>query len=296
MLDSLAKIVWFDLFDYPLTLLELGKEPDLKLLSWVTSTQGFYCLKGREGIIRTRLQRATLAHAKYKKAHRAASIFALLPFVRMVAIGNTLGYNNARQESDIDFFVVAKEGHIFLVRFLTTLIAKLFRWRPTLHHKQDTICLSFFVSDNALNLQAIQDPQLVNTWPYDIYLRYWITQLTLLYDSYQCYERFIKENAWVHNMLPQAHARITVARGTIALGTFQQGIKNVGEWFLKMRTLEYWLEEFQRNRLPLSLQEKVGHGTGVVINSSMLKLHDHDKRAWFAKEFLQRYEKLAKTF
>ncbi len=298
MFDSLAKIVWFDLFDYPLTLLELGKEPDQKLSSFITFTQGFYCLKNREYIIKTRLQRTALAHKKFKKARGAAKIFAHIPFVRMVGVGNTLGWNNARAESDIDFFIVAQQGRIFFVRFCTTLLAKIFRWRPTRSHKKDTICLSFFVADNALNLEPLQEPTLITKWPYDMYLRFWIHQLTVLYDSTVCYQEFITQNMWCRDFLPHAIFPVTVARRKVAVGRGARILKRVGEWMFGGKLglfVEQRLEAFQRAHLPRFLQKKLGCGTDVVVNSGVLKFHDNDKRIWFAKEFVRRYERIIST-
>ena len=40
-----------------------------------------------------------------------------VPFIKMVAVCNTLGYDNAAKDSDIDLFIIAKRGRLFIVRF-----------------------------------------------------------------------------------------------------------------------------------------------------------------------------------
>src|SRR3989338_686544 len=117
--SALGAVTWFDLFDYPLTYLEL-EQWRMKVPSDIDQqipppsfVQGFYCIPGREYIIRTRLGRLGISHQKFHKACRAAQWFACVPFVRMVAVANTLGWNNAQAGSDIDFFIVAQKGRVW---------------------------------------------------------------------------------------------------------------------------------------------------------------------------------------
>src|SRR3989339_2255006 len=84
----LSTISYFDIFDFPLTLMEIWKwlwsdrEPHVFRLDEIRETLeesgylqkrlgaqgGFYFLTGREGIIQTRLERYSLAELKYHKA------------------------------------------------------------------------------------------------------------------------------------------------------------------------------------------------------------------------------------
>ena len=317
----LATIIWFDMFEYPLTLLELAQwrmvplslnpllpkegsgevnplsviqkalAESLFLQQRIAHQNGFYFLKGRETLIPIRLHRAALAHQKLKKARRAARIFAGIPFVRMIAVGNTLGWNNAREESDIDFFIVAQQGRLALVRFIAVYIAELFHWQPTKAHKQDATCLSFFVATNAFSLQSLQHPVLVGSWPYDVYLHYWIHQLTLLFDQHQAYDHFKTKNAWAEKLLPLHKGRVEVAQRGITTTSFVRLAKHCGEYLLKGslgNRLESYYFRIQRERLPIALTSKLGQGTEVVFSPSVLKFHDQDRRKEYAELFLKK--------
>ena len=45
-----------------------------------------------------------------------------VPFIKMVAVCNTLGYDNAAKDSDIDLFIIAKRGRLFIVRFYSSTV------------------------------------------------------------------------------------------------------------------------------------------------------------------------------
>ncbi|HEX9664878.1 MAG TPA: hypothetical protein VGA49_03600, partial [Patescibacteria group bacterium] len=145
----LSAITYFDIFDYPLTSFEIEKwlyanntrmsanqtrirqVLETELAGPISFDRGFYFLKGREQIVQTRLDRYNLADKKFKRALLAGKLLAALPFVRMIAVCNSLGYGNASDQSDIDFFIITTPGRIWLVRFLSVLIMKILGWRPT---------------------------------------------------------------------------------------------------------------------------------------------------------------------
>ena len=162
----LNTIVYFDLFDYPLTLNEIhvnlytgGMEgPALtlaeieeclqnspKLKKIIATQSGFYFLKKRKEIIQTRLERYNLADKKFQIALRAVRIFKYLPFIKLVAVCNNLGYANAREESDIDLFVITAKNRLWFVRFFLIAIIYALGLRPPKAKVKDKICLSYYV-------------------------------------------------------------------------------------------------------------------------------------------------------
>ncbi|MCX6743503.1 MAG: hypothetical protein NT116_04670, partial [Candidatus Parcubacteria bacterium] len=147
----LNTIIYFDLFDYPLTGQEIWQylytegmqggnfrlleiEDCLKnsemMQKLVTAERGFYFLKGREEIINIRLQRYNIAAKKYKLALRVIRLFKLLPFIKLVAVCNSLAFSNAKEESDIDFFIIVTKGRLWSVRLVLICLITILGLRP----------------------------------------------------------------------------------------------------------------------------------------------------------------------
>lgn len=271
LLKEIIKIlVFFDLFDYPLTSLEIINnlsasaslmeiERALNSRSDIISqAQGFYFLLGRETIVGERQQRHNYSLEKIKIARRFGRIFSFFPFVKLVAVCNSIGSFNLRSGSDIDFFIITSKKRIWLSRAFCTGLAKLLNIRPTEENKKNKICLSFYVSYEHLNLDSLrlseQDP----------YFDYWIKNLFLLYNKNKTYEKFIRANQSKPNIQEQTSDK-----------------KN---YFLD--SLEKIFKKYQLKIMPAELLAGRNSSDGVVINDQVLKFYLRDRR----REFLEKYE------
>ena len=139
-------ITWFDLFSHPLTAFEcwqylyhegesLGMVTprqvwealgSLKRQGVLNCTLGFWQLASAEPYLSTRQQRARWAIRKARRAMRGARLISYVPFVRLVALGNSVAFDAPRQAgSDIDLLIVTARGRLFLVRFCVRLVSHL---------------------------------------------------------------------------------------------------------------------------------------------------------------------------
>jgi hypothetical protein len=73
----------------------------------------------------------------------------------MIAVGNIMGGNNAKPESDIDLFIITEKKKVWLTRFFCVAVTKLFGLRPRDDKTRDTICLSFFASEVGMGLKEL---------------------------------------------------------------------------------------------------------------------------------------------
>ena len=117
----LNPIIFLDLFDYPVTAFEVWHYLNKKQIftdvidvldrlvqkNILSTKNGFYFLVGREAIIDTRLRRYNYTCAKIKKRDFLANYF-LFPFIKSIAVANSIGAYNLRQGSDIDFLSLAR--------------------------------------------------------------------------------------------------------------------------------------------------------------------------------------------
>lgn len=308
----IATITYFDVFEYPLTIIEVwkwlyqgnnSKESKIKytlfdiqteldksesLKSVIGRKYGFYFLKGKERHIITRQQRYQLAERKFKRAIKFARFIKFVPFVRMIAVCNSLGYSNARNTSDIDFFIITSRGRIWTTRFLTVWIMKLLRLRPRRGHKQDTLCFSFFLSEDHLNLSDIQlrsDTRYEKTIDDDIYFTYWLSQITPIYDQVGVYEKFWKKNMWITTELPNIFKRTESHRRWVLHGRVTRAVISFSESRFAnkfVNKIEIYAKKLQLAIMPETLiNMSKDTDTRVVINNDMLKMHYNDRRGLY---------------
>ncbi|HZJ41418.1 MAG TPA: hypothetical protein VFD51_00120 [Patescibacteria group bacterium] len=281
----LRPVIFLDLFSFPATAWELwhylDKEvslleientlSELEEQKVIKKMQGFYFLSGREDIVNIRRQRYNHSSSKLRKARVFSRLFSLFPGVIMVAAANFIGSHNWRQESDIDFFIITKENYIWRSRLFCAGVAKILFSRPTRKNKKDKICLSFYVSESALNLKTLEldggDP----------YFEYWRRDLFPLYaykgiwnkfqvanDNYKKKQVFDKKNS-------------------------NENIRS------KLGLFEIVAKKIQLLILPLNLSRAAIYSEGVVINDQVLKLYIKEKRRYFRQSFNKKKYEIFKT-
>ena len=188
-----------------------------------------------------------------------------MPWVEGVAVCNSLGYHNASPASDIDLLIITRPGTIWLTRLVLAGGMALLGRRPTAEHSADTVCLSFFLSRNQLNLESLQKPG------GDPYLVYWVNQLTPLVGRGTIWKEFWTANQWAKQYLPNALPYMNASPWVYQELPSRRGA--TGSIFEKMA------ERIQRWRLPESLRQLAASGgTDVVMNENVLKFHTHDRR------------------
>lgn len=306
ILDTVA---WFDIVSYPLTESELfhflyfapgqrsreysdaeilgALEQSPSLMCHLQQTEGFWHLRNRENLVEIRRRRNAVSAKKRRIAERAARLISWLPFVRMVALVNSVAYGNAREDSDVDFFLVVQHGRMFLARWLVTAVLDFFRLRRHGVHIQDRVCLSWYVTDAHLSIHDVL------LQPHDPLLTFWMASVTPLYSDRWTHERFVRENAWVRAFVPRAFQRTNLKVGMVRLGPFARFKKRLLEKLLGNTAAGHWLERFaarvQTHRFDANTASKSREpGTAVVISDSVLKFHEADKREEYRQKFAAR--------
>jgi len=297
-------ISYFDIFDYPLTSLEIWKYlylPDAgqtqsgagprpgsragleeiisilnnpELNQGIEFAQGFYFLRGRGAIVDVRKRRYLIAEPKLKKAKKYCRYLASLEGVLGIAVANTLALQNSRLESDIDLFVISRAGQIWSTRFWSVLPLYFIGGRPRGADTRDKFCLSYFVDEDHLDIRPwkLED---------DIYYVYWLATLLPLFGE-NIFEKFWQENQWVKKYLPNFLPPKSSPRLNVA------PVAN-----LPITRAENFLRFLQMRGMPRSLKDlAAGEGSEVVIRDGVLKFHPNDRRREYQNEFNQRINNL----
>jgi len=293
-----ATMAYFDIFEFPLKIAELEQfllwaSVDKRTLwDFLNNDPGiqrhgeFYFFKGRREIVDKRKMKEQVAAGLWRKVRFFIPLLKLVPYVRMVAVCNSLAINNTDAESDIDLFIIAKKGRLFTARTLVTFLFALLGLRRHGKKAKGRFCLSFFISDDALCLKNIKDGE------DDIYLPYWILSLKPIF-GVDVFNSFIASNAWIKNYFPsrQLNGFVSSKDGGIlkSIAGLKEKILNgsIGD------TLEKFLATKHLQRFKLRLAT-LGPHASVVVNEKMLKFHNIDRRKEIAKKFAARFEELTR--
>lgn len=292
-------LAFFDVFNYPLTSNEIWKwiykplkKPSLLeirqalinsevLKNEVSLQEGFYSLKGREHIYLLRKQNNNLAERKFSKVIKLAKVYRFIPFIKLIAVCNSLAYSNAKETSDIDLFIIAQKNKIWLARFFAILIVKLLGSRPEEGNDQDAFCLTFFIDEESLNIHNVM---LNNN---DIYYPYWLKQLIPIYDPYHLHVKFLEANKWYLDYLPNGYPNQFAKE--IKLRSYIKVLSQLIGWLISPPWLNRWTDDFYRyfqiKIIDRNLQSLINIDTRVIVNEQMLKFHKNDRRELFQKQW-----------
>ncbi|MEK7546008.1 MAG: hypothetical protein AAB554_02925 [Patescibacteria group bacterium] len=297
----LAALAYYDAFDFPLTAQEIflalpaseGARPSFEDIERVLSesanfhdrensrqacvigqAEGLYFLAGRDAIVASRKSRYLLAEGKYARVRGFFRLARFAPYLRAAFVCNTLARSYARDGSDIDMFVVAAPGRIWLTRLFVTGLAALMRVRPTATESADRICLSFFVTEDALDLKGLAIDG-------DVYLPHWLQELYPVYDEYGAARAIFARNGWLRDVLPGTRVQSPSRRRAVVprLVRLKRALERsldalFGDW------LERWAERRQKSWMPAALRAAADSPeSDVVLSDRILKFHDHDRRA-----------------
>ncbi|GEM_PF-5299425 len=276
-----ASDLFFGMFSYPLTPFESWK------YQWESKkTLGEYI--GQSLITEypasdawtLRKKRWRISLPKIRKALRAARIVRHIPFVRGIAIANTLSYYNARPFADVDMFVIYEGNHGWVVRFFCLCTLLLFG-RPSMRKKDRTtrspLCFSFYLSASRLDMRdlALHDN--------DVYLAYWVAQLMPIYGSW-VWSTLWHENApWVGAHLPMMYPRRTVSSFMV------KDISTQGTTLLErvfsLKIVNSLFAHVEWAWLPLELKMLANKDTRVMVKPDILKFHRTDKREYYLEQW-----------
>lgn len=305
--NILATLAWFDINERPLTTFECWYYLFIKegeLISSVTlpdvaesliNLQNQNLIKSQNGFwqlisadwLEGRQQKERWALPKWKRAQQGACLIAKVPFVRMVALVNSVAWASPRQKnSDVDLFIVASANHLWLVRLLVTLLVQLRGWRRHGVKTNARLCLSFYTASNNLAFENL-------ALPFDPYLYYWAVSLVPLYDE-GIYKQWQEKNIWVKKYLPNAWEGIEnkIITTSKVCSFFKIVMEKIFD-FLGGKWLDVVAKKIQWGRLSRYVGEKLQSGsTDVVVSDTMIKMHMNDRRGELAGQFIKKLNSL----
>lgn len=276
---SILKVVcYFDIFDFPVTLMEIWKWLDQPaslsqvkrvlagdfLAAKLESQAGFYYLAGRQSLVLFRRERYLLAHNKFKHARRIVQIIRHFPWLKAVAVSGSLAYQNPKPTGDIDILVIADSDKVWGLRWWVVSFLKIFDLRPNVKTKQNKICPSFFIDSQSSDLSFIDH------YFQERHFNYWLYQFSFIYGQSA---DFYHHNLWLRDIFPNSFSSQNVTWRRIEDNFISLALSAVWTWLLKLDFWQKILQKIQLQIMPQNYLESATHGQEVIINNQMIKIH-----------------------
>ncbi|WP_242119377.1 nucleotidyltransferase domain-containing protein [Aestuariivivens sediminicola] len=194
-MDILKTILYFSIFNYPVTKGELiefsncktEEDVDAEIKSLldggIIHKIGNYYLKNNSAhFVITREKGNSMAKAIMPKALKRANLIAQFPFVRGVSFSGAFSKGYFDDDGDIDFFIITATNRLWIARTLLILYKKIF-----LLNSKKFFCVNYFISEDQMEIAeknkftAMEIATLIPTHGKD------------------CFTVFFKKNLWVNN-------------------------------------------------------------------------------------------------
>ena len=300
----LATLVYYDILDFPLTLVEVHKylinpgrltrllagvgEINLANLrreldklvgsSLIDEKNGFYFLSGRGGLYDIRIERQKIADQKWKKFLSLARWLTLVPYVRgLLACGST-ALGNTTKASDFDVFVISFPGRLYTCRFFLWTISSLLgvRRKPSERVAPDKLCFNHYLTeaDMFLKYQSLYTAQLYSN-------------LKPVFIDPNLHEKFYSSNLWINNYLYNFKPQKDFVRRSVKSILLFIFIVKAGEFLLNSSVgniLELILKKYQQNRIrenPLTIET----GGRVIYTDKELEFHPHSSEKYIIDKY-----------
>ncbi len=274
-LAILKTLHYADIFDFPLTADEIHKylvepltiEVLKETLSQMSADGGYYCLLGREEIIRIRQQRERWSGPKLKKARKVVSLLKLIPWIKLVGVTGALAMENSDADGDIDLMIITSPQRLWLTRGLVVTFLRLIGQYRRPGKIKDMVCPNLMISEEALEFPD-----------HDLFTAHEIVQMKPVFDRGGVCQKFLEANQWVKEFLPNA------IKTNSKLKT--QNSKP------QLKSQNLLLNLLERFAYRLQLKYMRSKQTTEVTTPSIIRFHPQDIRRRVLEEYQRRVDSL----
>ena len=190
--------------------------------------QGLYFLRGRASLVAKRIRRRVIAGKSLTIARRVGNWLKRIPTISMVAVTGALAMENTEESDDIDLMIITQRNRLWLTRGIAILLISLIAKRrkpemtPSLHAVgkpnrsiagrpepggearslreasekgkwRRSVCLNLFLDETSLRLPEKRR---------NLYSAHEVVQALPLWSRNETREKFLRENAWILDFLP----------------------------------------------------------------------------------------------
>jgi len=142
-------------------------------------------------------------------------LLSLFPQIKLVGLSGSISMMNAKEDDDIDLFIITAKDRLFTGRFIAlifSLILSLKRKRVVTGNRsnatnyrlqatgvKDKVCLNLFFDEGNLKV-----PKFKQT----LFVGHEVLQMKPIINKDFTYEKFLKANSWVSKLFPNAKSKV----------------------------------------------------------------------------------------
>ena len=218
--------------------------------------------------------------------NRHWKLYKSLPFVSEIFLCNSITFNALKEDSDIDIFIIAKNGALRRCRFFSALFFKILWLKRSIKNKKLKFCLSFYVTDDNKNLYPI-----ILSNRTDIYLAYRLAHIVPLYSESNNTKNLYSYNERFKSYLPNhiLDYSINIGNDNFYWSTkFKRIFEYIFGWFL-WKIAEYLIKLIRSPILKYKISKLWDKWKWIIIKDNLLKFHQdiredvsisHTKTVW----------------
>lgn len=213
----------------------------------------------------------SVTHKKYlHRAHYWSSRLGVLPGVRAIFLSGSLARGDGNDDSDIDFFVVARAGQIWTARFFVFVVLRFCNRLAKPHHHAGQICPNHFITDDSL-LIAEQDE----------YGARLFTANKPLYDPEHFFLAFALVNeAWVKKFGFSFNLKNSEANDTNVIQSQPVSIISPKKINFLAQYFESFIRNIQTKKIRSNTEISLA-GAKIVLTDTELRFHPRPKNIVF---------------
>ncbi len=209
---------------------------------------------------------------KIKIAKRASIILQFIPYIRMISLCNSVAKGKPKKTSDIDFLIVAKDKHIFTVRYAAVFLLTIFGMKPNPRKglTADKICLSLFLSNEYLNFDRLNRNK-----HEELERANWVLDTIPVFDESHTYIDFVDKNSWIKKYYRNYYLKMSNKTHNIKSSIFVFVWRKIIE-FILIFGIGWIIEQIVRFiQIKRLLRFKHAHfgKERMMINDQIIKLH-----------------------
>ncbi|MGB2731376.1 MAG: hypothetical protein WBC38_00185 [Microgenomates group bacterium] len=140
-------------------------------------------------------QKSKVSLNKLRKVKNYLDIIASFPQIRLIGLSGSVAMLNAKENDDVDLFMVSAKNRLWTTRFIVNIAALLYGLKRGRYEKQakDKICLNLFFSEDHLRIEKKLRTE---------YMAHEVLQMRPILDVNQTYRKFLRENDWILSFFP----------------------------------------------------------------------------------------------
>ncbi|MEK7523169.1 MAG: hypothetical protein AAB569_06295 [Patescibacteria group bacterium] len=182
-------------------------------------------------------------------------LLSLTPQIKLVGLSGSISMMNAKEDDDIDLFIITIKNRLFTGRLIALVLAQMLglrRVRDSATHffHKNKVCLNLFFDEGNLKVPPFKQTEFVG---------HEVLQMKPIVVKGNVYERFLGANRWVFRLFPNAPPVIPA----------KAGIQTKITSFIIFNKVEQLLKKIQ-----LKLINK--HRTTEIITPTQLWFHPDD--------------------